>query len=141
MVKDIIMDEAILSIQSVKVDVKDKELIQTIIKDLYDTAVHHKERCCGLAAVQIGYHHRIILVWNGQQFLPMINPIILKRSKGTYEVEEMCMSFSEPKMVTRYDHITVMYVDGQGKMKKLEAGTLLSQIIQHEVAHLNGELI
>ena len=133
MIKDIVKDEQILSQKSEKAT---KEDIY-IIKDLLDTAEHYKERCCGLAAIQIGYLKRIIVVLDDSKFTPMINPIICKKSTDKYTTEEGCMSLDGKREVKRFRNITVLYQDQYGKTKKQMCNMQLSQIVQH----LNGKLI
>lgn len=137
MVKEIVRDINILSQKSTKADKSDL----FIVKDLLDTADFHKERCCGLAAIQLGYSKRIIVVFDGEKFVSMVNPMITKKSTEKYTSEEGCMSFDITQEVTRHKNIAIMYTDQYGKIKKQMCGTILSQIIQHEVDHLNGKLI
>ena len=137
MIKEIVKDVEILQTKSTKADKSDL----FIVKDLLDTAEHYKERCCGLAAIQIGYPKRIIVVFDGEKFVSMVNPIIIKKSTEKYKVEEGCMSLDGVREVVRYKNITVMFTNQYGKMEKKMCGMQLSQIVQHEVAHLNGKLI
>ena len=85
MVTEIIKDVEILSQKSEKAEKEDF----FIVKDLLDTEEHYKERCCGLAAIQLGYPKRIIVVLDGERFISMVNPIIIKKSTEKYKTEEV----------------------------------------------------
>lgn len=137
MVKEIIKNVEILSQRSERATKEDFH----IIKDLIDTAEHHKERCCGLAAIQLGIPKRIIVVLIDYNFVPMINPVITQKSNNKYKVEEGCMSLDGKKEVTRNYNVTVMYNNQYNKTVKLQCNTSVSQIVQHEIDHCNGILI
>ena len=66
---------------------------------MLDTANAHKDRCVGLAAVQIGVHKKVILALIGGAFVPFINPRIIKRSTQTYTTTERCMSLEGEREV------------------------------------------
>lgn len=112
-----------------------------IIQDLLDTANAHKENCAGLAAPQIGYLKRVILVRNGDKYIPFINPVIMKRSPKTYMTEEGCLSLDGKRAIKRHVSVMVMWTDLKGKRKTQTFDNHIAQIIQHEVDHLNGVLI
>ena len=137
MIKEIVKDEQILSQKSEKAEKSDL----FIVKDLLDTAEFYKDRCCGLAAIQIGYLKRIIIVWCDSKFTAMINPIIVKKSTDKYTTEECCMSLEGKREVVRHKNVTVMFTNQYGKIEKRLCGMQLSQIVQHEIDHLNGKLI
>lgn len=137
MVKEIIKDTNVLQTKSIKATKEDHYIIQ----DLIDTAEHHKDRCCGLASIQIGEPKRIIIAYDGQKFMPFINPVIIKRSNEKYKTIESCMSLEGEKEVTRNQKITVLHENKSGKKVKLECGGVFAQTIQHEIDHCNGVLI
>lgn len=112
-----------------------------IIDDMIDTAIEHKDKCVGLAAVQIGVHKRVILVWDGIKFKPFINPFIVKHSNKSYVSKEGCLSVEGLRYTKRYNWVTVIYKERNGKTKKETFSGYGAQIIQHEIDHLNGILI
>lgn len=112
-----------------------------LITDMLDTANAHKENCVGLACIQIGVPKRVILVRQGLSFIPFINPVIIKKSTGTYLAEEGCLSLDGTRQVKRHRTIKVMWQDTKGKQKVQEFSGFVAQIIQHEVDHCNGLLI
>lgn len=138
MVKDIIKDVDILTKKSEKFIFR---MDEALIQDLMDTANTHKDNCAGLAAVQIGVHKRVFLVRVGDDFIPFINPVIVKRSGGTYVANESCLSLDGSREVKRYNTITVVYAERNGKIKKHAFNGFIAQVIQHECDHLNGVLI
>tara|TARA_Y100001958_G_C21219873_1_gene545263 strand:- start:1199 stop:1723 length:525 start_codon:yes stop_codon:yes gene_type:complete len=100
----------------------------------------------GLAAVQVGILKRLIVIdisKNDEKKNPifLINPKIISKSKNTSVYEEGCLSlpghFAE---IERPHECDVIYLDYNGKEKKLKATGLLSTCIQHEVDHLDGVL-
>ena len=138
MVKEIIRDTDILSVKSEQfVHGQDDYIIQ----DLIDTATAHIDRCVGLAAVQIGIHKRVIVVKNGDKFVPFINPRIVKRSNSSYITTEGCLSLDGQRNVKRHNEITVIFTTRSGKTKRCTYGGFTAQVIQHEIDHTNGILI
>ena len=138
MVKEIVKDVDVLQQKSEWFEFgKDDHLIQ----DMMDTAEYYKVNCLGLACIQIGVPKKIIVVQRGRRFEPMINPIIIQKSKETYDIEEGCLSLDEPKKVTRHYRIRVMYHTPNKKPVTENLSGITAQIVQHEVDHLNGKLI
>jgi peptide deformylase len=128
------------------------EEIRKIINELIETANSQTEpEAAGLAAPQIGYNKRIILV-RDFKILPnsnkmiitniiMINPRIISESKEEELDWESCLSI--PYMygkVKRPFSIKVVYTDEKGIEKKIKAKDFFARVIQHEIDHLNGIL-
>jgi peptide deformylase len=112
-----------------------------IIQDLLDTANAQKKNCVGLAAPQIGYLKRVILVKQDKQYIPLINPVIIKHSPNWYYTMEGCLSLDGQRNVKRYSSIMVSYTTTNGKKHTKQFDGFVAEIIQHEVDHLNGVLI
>lgn len=121
--------------------VKIDETIKTLIIDMFETMTQSDG--IGLAATQVDFHQRIVVIDISQkrnQPLCLINPKITQ-SSGHRDYEEGCLSVPEYKaMITRAEKITVDAMDENGKNFKLEADGLLATCIQHELDHLNGKL-
>ena len=111
-----------------------------VITDLRDTLAAHREECVGMAANMIGYKKRIIIVSLGFGDIIMQNPVILNKT-GAYETEEGCLSLQGVRSVTRYQKITVQYMDESFKKCVQEFEGRVAQIIQHECDHLEGIVI
>ena len=138
MVKEIVKDENFLTKKSEIVEITEA---QEIITDLLDTAKHHIDNCVGLAAPQIGVLKKVIVVKNGNSFVPMINPTIIKRVGTKFLNKEGCLSLEGERTVCRYPSVMVSFTDRNGKKQIKTFSGFTSIIIQHETDHLSGKLI
>jgi len=111
-----------------------------VIEDLLDTLGANAEHCVGLAANMIGAKKRIIVYSEGMIGVPMINPVIIKKSKP-YETEEGCLSLTGVRKTTRYESIEVDYLDWNFKKQRQAFIGWTAQIIQHEIDHCDGIVI
>lgn len=111
-----------------------------IAMNLMDTLIAHADGCVGMAANMIGVSKRIIAFANGNGYMLMFNPVILKRS-GEYEAEEGCLSLTGVRKVQRWQRICVQFqaADFRVQTKDFEGWT--AQIIQHEIDHCEGILV
>ena len=150
MVKDIVKDTGFLSRKCKPVSKKDN--ISEIIQDLRDTAAAYEKShdCVGLAANQIGYDKKVIIVrihphgnYKGDKlfWMIMVNPVITNKTKEVIGSEEGCLSLEGTRTVKRYNGVMVVYRDAEGKMQTSEFYGLEACIVQHEIDHLNGMLI
>ena len=136
MIKPIVKDVLFLGQKSrpaVKADL-------SLAKDLQDTLAANRERCVGMAANMIGVKKRAIIVSMGLISVVMFNPVITKKD-GPYEAEEGCLSLTGVRKTTRYEAITLEYIDVEWKRQRRTFTGWTAQIIQHEVDHLEGILI
>lgn len=138
MIKEIVKDENFLTKKSEIVEITEA---QEIITDLLDTAKHHIDNCVGLAAPQIGVLKKVIVVRNGDSFVPMINPTIIKRVGTKFLNKEGCLSLDGERTVCRYPSVMVSFTDRNGKKQVKTFNGFTSIIIQHETDHLSGKLI
>jgi peptide deformylase len=113
--------------------------------DLRDTLLDLQRihgRGGGLAAPQIDSNLRIIYINTRHRSLHLCNPVIVERSAETFEVWDFCFSaraaFLAP--VTRNLRIRVEYQDTAGKTHGEEFEAYLSELLQHEIDHLDGTL-
>lgn len=111
-----------------------------VMLDLLDTLEANAECCVGMAANMIGINKRIIVFSAGILHIPMINPAITARS-GAYEAEEGCLSLEGVRKTTRFQSITVEYLDRGFKKQRQSFSGWTAQIIQHEIDHCDGILI
>ncbi len=111
-----------------------------IIDDLRDTLDHHKDICVGMAANMIGYRKRAVIVAAGDVNMILIEPVIVSFS-GKYTANERCLSVDGEHSVTRYRDITVEYLDDKLRKQKRRFTDFIAQNIQHQIGHLNGELV
>ena len=136
MIKPIVRDEIFLKQKSetaTKADV-------AVIVDLTDTLPANAEHCVGMAANMIGINMRIIVFSVGFGIVPMVNPVITKKTKP-YDTEEGCLSLNGVRKTKRYELIDVEYEDQNFKKQKQTFQGWVAQIIQHEMDHLEGIII
>ncbi len=121
--------------------------IAELIQDLSDTLAHWRATTGygrGIAAPQLGILKRVIFLrLPGEQAWPLINPEIVGRSAEKIIVWDACLSFLCIFMqVERHRDITVRYQDVQGQFREVRAGEEknLSELLQHEIDHLDGIL-
>ena len=138
MIKEIVKDENILKQKSEQFVLGEDDYL---IQDMLDTANAHKDNCAGLACVQIGIPKRVILVKQNGDFVPFINPRVIKKSSQTYVAREGCLSLDGYRVVQRHNSVKVMWTTQNGKTKVQEFKGVVAEILQHEIDHCNGVLI
>lgn len=115
-----------------------------VIQDLLDTAKAHSN-CAGLAAPQIGYQQRVIVVRLTEGFIPMINPKYIEKSGKYQNGKEGCLSrpptIKNQVNVKRYYRIKIKYTGPQGYEVIKKFRSFEARVIQHEIDHLDGKLI
>ena len=136
MIKPIVRDAFFLSQKSEEATKADIPIAQ----DLEDTLKANRDRCVGMAANMIGYRKKIIIVATGFADMVMINPVITEKSEP-YETEEGCLSLPGTRKTTRYNRITVRYLDKKFEEHTQRFSGYIAQIIQHECDHFTGKLI
>lgn len=102
----------------------------------------------GLAAPQVGYNKRLIVVSllkdREDESFPtvlMINPKILEKSNECETEKEWCLSVPwENGEVERFKKIKLHYIDENKKEKILVLSWVPARIVQHEIDHLDGVL-
>ncbi len=119
--------------------------VAALVTDLADTLAHWR-RTTGygraIAAPQIGVAKRVVFMNLGEPW-PMVNPAIVERSEETMVVWDACLSFLFVFCrVVRHREVRVRYQDLEGAWHELEAGAEddLSELLQHEIDHLDGIL-
>ncbi len=109
-----------------------------LLDDMRET-LHH-DQGVGLAAPQVGVLRRIAIIEHDDQFYEIINPVISKRA-GEELDDEGCLSVPGIRgVVKRPKHITVEYIDREGKEKVIELEDTMARIFCHEIDHLDGVL-
>ena len=117
------------------------ETIKQQVKDMFETM--YEAPGIGLAATQVNFHQRIIVIdisdqWN--EPICLINPEVIEKS-GEIQWEEGCLSVPDYyENVNRANDIKVQALNQHGKTFELEASEMLSVCIQHEIDHLDGIL-
>jgi peptide deformylase len=118
-----------------------------VVQDLADTLAHSRATTGygrAIAAPQVGAMARVIFLQvPGLESWPLINPEIVWRSPETMVVWDACLSFLCIFMqVERHREIKVRYQDLHGEWQETHAGVEhdLSELLQHEIDHLDGIL-
>ena len=137
MIKNIVKGKQIFSKKATPATEADRQ----VITDLLDTLRANREICVGMAANMIGYQKTMMVVLDEDDYLILINPIILKTSNKTYIVEEGCLSLQGVRKTQRYESIKVSYLDINFKKKIKTFKVYTAQIIQHELDHFEGKII
>lgn len=136
MVKEIVTYPTMASLEfGVNVRFFDESLFG-LIEDLKDTIEANK--LDALAAFQIGSPLSVIVLKQGDSYLELINPRVLKRD-GTVEATERTAYFPGLSAKTkRYEKIKLMYEDREGNQQFLEADGDLSITIQRKIDYNFG---
>jgi peptide deformylase len=117
-----------------------------LIRDLSDTLAGFRETTGygrGIAAPQIGVPSRMIFIrMHPEGFCgPLINPEIVWASPAQMELWDDCFSFPDLMVrVRRAVAVRVDYLDERGLGQTIEAEGDLSELLQHEIDHLDGVL-
>ena len=121
--------------------------IRALVEDLSNTLAHSRQSTGygrGIAAPQIGVNLRVIFLrLPGEEPWPLVNPVITQRSAERIVVWDACLSFLCIFMqVERHRDISVKYQDLDGRWHEVHAGEEknLSELLQHEIDHLDGIL-
>ena len=144
MIKEIVRDTEILKTPAMLVSRANAELAAQVVIDLMETAYEHRDRCLGLAAIQIGVPIQVIVVRNKEeQYIPMFNPRIIKRSNSVVSLEEGCMSLDTFTEVSRAIWVDIMYQNRpMGRfIRENRCVGVYGRVIQHEIDHLKGVII
>jgi len=133
-------DRQILSQTSAEVTDFNSEEFKQLIQDLKDTFdVIQDAR--GISAIQIGVPLRVCICKWGTMYVVMANPTFT-RVRGSQDYVEGCLSVPGVfKKITRYQKVWCSYIDENGNPAEIAEGGRMSDIIQHEVDHMNGKCL
>jgi len=124
------------------VDPLDVEITR-VVEDLRSTLGDFRARFNfgrAIAAPQIGIHRRVLMVTLAQPEA-LINPEIVRASSDMFELWDDCFSFPDLMVrVRRHRQISVRYLDSSGDQRTLDAEDDISELLQHEIDHLDGIL-
>ena len=138
-------DPALLK-KCARVDDITSSATETVIRDLSDTLAGFREATGfgrGIAAPQIGVLRRVIFIrMHPAGFTSaLVNPEIVWMSEARFELWDDCFSFPDLMVrVSRARQVRVDYMDGRGAKQTVEAEGDLSELLQHEIDHLDGIL-
>jgi peptide deformylase len=119
------------------------ELRIRLSNDLRDTLADFRSRRGfgrGIAAPQIGSTVRAIYI-EPEIGGAMFNPRITQRSRRTFLLWDDCFSFPDLLVRLRRHHsVEVAYEDVEGYRRTVKAVGALSELLQHEIDHIDGIL-
>ena len=95
----------------------------------------------GISAVQIGRPERLIYIEIEGASYSLANPTFLLLSEAKFELWDDCFSFPGLLVrVARRESCRLRHQDAEGAWRELEAQGPLSELLQHEMDHLDGIL-
>ena len=131
-----------------QIDDKTKRIINEMIaSSLAWEEEHEFELSAAMAAPQLGYNKRIIVVRedmsnkDNANFVPLINPVVIKTEGKIIEDYEGCLSVpSIYGKVGRPYKARIKAVTENGEEVRLKATGFLARTLLHEIDHLDGVL-
>jgi len=123
--------------------VEDFSELHRLQEDLSDTLSHWRRTTGygrGIAAPQIGVLKRVVFINIDRPWL-LANPSITWMSQERMTVWDACLSYlCIFFQVSRAEKIKVNYQDENGQEKEVVVEGALSELLQHEIDHLDGIL-
>ena len=99
------------------------------------------QRGLAIAAPQVGYPIRLVVVAEGTAGIIVVNPVVEAGGK-LIAGEEACLSIPGRNFqVPRHQHAVVVGQDIEGHMFGCDASDLQARMWQHEDDHMNGLLL
>ena len=128
---------------AIPVEKFDKSL-ENLVSDMLETM--YEENGIGLAATQVDYHERIIVIDVSEERNEpkiFINPEFkILDDKSLLSFSEGCLSVpGVSEEIVRPDSIELTWQDIKGERFTEEPSGLLTVCIQHEIDHLEGKLM
>lgn len=135
--------------RSNRVHVVTDDILQ-LIKDMTDASLDWEnsrphEISAALAAVQIDRLDRVVIVRSDfddkaiQEFIPLINPEIVKGEGPMITDYEGCLSVNGfYGKVPRFSKVRIKALDISGNEVRIKAEGFLARVLQHEIDHTNG---
>ena len=139
----LLLGNPLLNQPSEPVDKDQLSAAKAVGRDLHDTLMDFRARHGwgrAIAAPQIGVRKRIVYLHIERPWL-VINPRLVGMSKETMELWDDCMSFPDLLVrVRRRSGFTLAYRNEQWAEQTLAVDGVLSELLQHEIDHLDGVL-
>ncbi len=115
----------------------------SLVRDLHDTLIDFRNRYGAgraIAAPQIGVMKKLVYM-HVEKSTVFLNPVLDRKSRKRIEVWDDCMCFPDLLVkVSRHQRCRVSYRDGNWKECEMFLEGDLSELLQHEVDHLDGIL-
>jgi peptide deformylase len=117
---------------------------EAVFEDLRDTLAEFRRTHGfgrGISAVQIGEPKRLIYIELDGRAYRLRNPAYESRSTETFRLWDDCFSFPNLLVwVERAITVRIRYEDERGETQALDASGAFSELLQHEMDHLDGVL-
>jgi peptide deformylase len=131
-------------LRAVSAPASDPAAARRIFRDLRAT-LHEFRRTHGfgrgISAVQIGEPTRLIYIEIAGEAYRLVNPELASRSEATFRLWDDCFSFPNLMVyLERAQSVVVRYQDERGEPQIIEASGAFSELLQHELDHLDGVL-
>jgi peptide deformylase len=114
------------------------------LQDLRDTLHDFQQRYGfgrGISAVQIGMPERLIYLEIAGSSYSLINPVLRRAGESKILVWDDCFSFPQIMVrLVRAERVQIDYADHRGVACSLAAEWDFSELLQHELDHLDGIL-
>lgn len=116
------------------------EKLWALLDDMHETL--RDSNGAGLAAPQVGIIRRIalILIEDGEPYLELINPVIIKKTGRQREIEGCLSCPNVFGYVKRPKKCVVKAQDRNGEFFEVSLSDLSCRAACHEIDHLNGHL-
>ncbi|MFN7994606.1 MAG: peptide deformylase [Bryobacteraceae bacterium] len=131
-------------LRTISTPVRNASDARLVFDDLRDT-LHEFRRTHGfgrgISAVQIGEPKRLIYIEFEGSAYELRNPEYEYQSEKRFRLWDDCFSF--PNLLVyleRSERVIVRYQDAAGDVRRVEAAGPLSELLQHELDHLDGIL-
>jgi len=115
-----------------------------ILEDLRDTLHDFRSNHGfgrGISAIQIGRPARVIYIEFEGKRHSLLNPVFESLSEERIRLWDDCFSFPDLLVyVERSSAVVLRYLDERGEPHTLQASGALSELLQHEMDHLDGIL-
>lgn len=137
--------------KSTKVHAGDPEISEIVEKMRKSTLewekTHEHELSAAMAAPQLGYNKRVIIVRddfedkNNRHFTALLNPEVIKIEGKVVKEHEGCLSVPRYYgLVPRKEKVKIKALLEDGQEVRIKADGFLARTLQHEIDHLNGIL-
>ncbi len=131
-------------LRQVSAPVADPRRESSLLEELRST-LHEFQRTRGfgrgISAVQIGEPKRLIYIEFEGDAYPLFNPRYRDQSKETFELWDDCFSFPDLMVwVRRHQSVSIGFRDQGGVERELSCSGSFSELLQHEMDHLDGVL-
>jgi peptide deformylase len=117
--------------------------LEIVVRDLHDTMMDFRRKYKAgraIAAPQIGVMKRLVYMHIDKPVV-FFNPRFENQSVELMEVWDDCMSFPELLVkVNRHASCDIVYYDHDWQERRMKLEGDLSELLQHEVDHLDGVL-